>query len=87
MKTQLLNMHLALLRILLLLPLDPRILLNFRSRSLTIMIPPTRSLIIIHQLVGTFVTYFAERITVLTAARLVTNMPNAPVVRTIPRLK
>ena len=87
MKTQPLNTHLDLLRILLFPPLDPRILLNFLSRSLTITIPPTSSLIIVHQLVGTFVTYFAERIAVLTAARLVTNMPNAPVVRTIPRLK
>ena len=87
MKMQPLNTHRALLRLLLLLPLDPRTLLNFLSRSITIMIPPTCSLIIVRQPVSTFVMYSAKRAVVSTAARLVTNMPNAPVVRTIPRLK
>lgn len=77
------SMHLTLLRLLPLLPLDPRTLLNFLSWSITIMTPPTCSLIIIHQLVGTFVMYFAERTIVLTATRLVPNTHNAPVIHTI----
>ncbi|UOH83362.1 hypothetical protein LQV05_006089 [Cryptococcus neoformans] len=43
-------MHLTLLRLLPLLPLGPQTLPNSLSRSITIMTPPTHSLIIVHQL-------------------------------------
>lgn len=87
MKMQPLNMHRALLRLLLLPPLDPRTLLNFLSWSITIMTPPACSLIIVRQPVGTFVMYSAKRAVVSTATRLVTNTYNAPVIRTILSLR
>ncbi|OWZ35321.1 hypothetical protein C356_05059 [Cryptococcus neoformans c45] len=57
-------MHLTLLRLLPLLPLGPQTLPNSLSRSITIMTPPTHSLIIVHQLV----TYLALAQTIPSAA-------------------